>query len=237
MDQASGIRFEGHHPYERPDLWQVYLDGAEGVYRNWGFEDTLQRRVLAAGKDVPLFFLAFNQDHEAVAGVRNHGPLEGAHEAFLMHEMAQSTEIDLIRDTIDAEVRYGAIEIKGAWSKGGAVLGVQLVLPITRCFVHAMNWLGAEYAVAAVSDRLLPVGPLTGGTVIGTTSVPFPDERYRTMRSSTGVFRVTRPVHRRISKHFVSRVNNLLAGPPWSASEPSTNVRRRCNRDVPSYST
>ena len=98
-----------------------------------------------------------------------------------MHEMAQSTEIDLIRDTIDAEVRYGAIEIKGAWSKGGAVLGVQLVLPITRCFVHAMNWLGAEYAVAAVSDRLLPVGPLTGGTVIGTTSVPFPDERYRTI--------------------------------------------------------
>jgi nitroreductase len=181
VDQASGIRFEGHHPYERPDLWQVYLDGAEGVYRNWGFEDTLQRRVLAAGKDVPLFFLAFNQDHEAVAGVRIHGPLEGAHEAFLMHEMAQSTEIDLIRDTIDAEVRYGAIEIKGAWSKGGAVLGVQLVLPITRCFVHAMNWLGAEYAVAAVSDRLLPVGPLTGGTVIGTTSVPFPDERYRTI--------------------------------------------------------
>ena len=70
VDQASGIRFEGHHPYERPDLWQIYLDGAEGVYRNWGFEDTLQRRVLASGKGVPLFFLAFNQDDEAVAGVR-----------------------------------------------------------------------------------------------------------------------------------------------------------------------
>ncbi|MGA2432187.1 MAG: Rv1355c family protein [Acidimicrobiales bacterium] len=181
VDQASGIRFEGHHPFERPDLWQVYLDGAEGVYRTWGFEDTLRRRDLAAGKGVPLFFLAFNESDEAVAGVRIHGPLEGAHQAFLMQEMAQSTEIDLIRETIDAEIRYGAIEIKGAWSKGGAVLGVQLILPITRCFMHAMNWLGAEYAVAAVSDRLLPVGPLTGGTVIGTTSVPFPDERYRTI--------------------------------------------------------
>jgi molybdopterin/thiamine biosynthesis adenylyltransferase/nitroreductase len=181
VDQASGIRFEGHHPYDRPDLWQIYLDGAEGVYRGWGFEETLRRRDLEAGKGVPLFFLAFNADNEPVAGVRFHGPLEGAHEAFLMREMAQSSEIDLIRNTIEAEIRYGTIETKGAWSKGGAVLGVQLVLPLTRCFMHAMNWLGSEYAVAAVSDRLLPVGPLTGGTVIGTTSVPFPDERYRTI--------------------------------------------------------
>ena len=98
-----------------------------------------------------------------------------------MHEMAASSELDLIRSTIDAEIRYGTIETKGAWSKGGAVVGVQLVLPITRCFMHAMNWLGAEYAIAAVSDRLLPVGPLTGGKVIGSTSVPFPDERYRTI--------------------------------------------------------
>lgn len=181
VDQASGIRFEGHNPFERPDLWQVYLDGAEGVYRNWGFEDTLRRRDLAEGKGVPLFFLAFNEDNEAVAGVRIHGPLEGAHEAYMMREMAQSTELDQIRDAIDAEVRYGTVELKGAWSKGGAVLGVQLILPITRCFVHAMNWLGAEYAVAAVSDRLLPIGPLTGGTVIVSSSVPYPDERYRTI--------------------------------------------------------
>ena len=63
----------------RPDLWQVYLNGAEGVYRNWGFEDTLRRRDLEAGKGVPLFFLAFNENDEPVAGVRVHGPLEGAH--------------------------------------------------------------------------------------------------------------------------------------------------------------
>jgi nitroreductase len=162
-------------------LWQVYLDGAEGVYKNRGFEETLHRQDLEAGKGVPLFFLGFDANNEAVAGVRFHGPLEGSHEAFLMREMAQSPEIDLIRNSIDAEIRYGTIETKGAWSKGGAVLGVQLILPITRCFMHAMNWLGAEYAVAAVSDRLLSVGPLTGGKTIGTMSVPFPDERYRTI--------------------------------------------------------
>jgi nitroreductase len=181
VDQASGIRFEGHHPLDRPDLWQLYLDGAEGIYRNRGFEETLHRRDLEEGRGVSLFFLAFNDENEAVAGVRFHGPLEGAHEAFLMREMAQSTELDLIRRTIDKEIRYGTIETKGAWSKGGAALGVQLIIPIARCMVHAMNWLGAEFCVAAVSDRLLPIGPLTGGLTIGTTSVPYPDERYRTI--------------------------------------------------------
>ncbi len=181
IDQASGVRFEGHHPYERPDLWQIYLDGAEGIYRHRGFEETLNRHDLEEGKGIPLFFLGFDPSGDAVCGVRFHGPLEGSHQAHLMHEMAGSSEIELIRDTIDAEIRFGTIETKGAWSKGGAVVGVQLILPITRCFMHAMNWLGAEYAVAAVSDRLLTVGPLTGGGPIGTTSVPFPDERYRTV--------------------------------------------------------
>jgi molybdopterin/thiamine biosynthesis adenylyltransferase len=44
-----------------------------------------------------------------------------------------------------------------------------------------MNWLGAEFAIAAVSDRLLAVGAVTGAVQVGTSWVPFPDERYRTV--------------------------------------------------------
>ncbi len=47
-----------------------------------------------------------------------------------------------------------------------------------------MTWLGAEFAIAAVSDALMPVGDVTGGVQVGTQWVPFPDERYRTVAVS-----------------------------------------------------
>jgi molybdopterin/thiamine biosynthesis adenylyltransferase len=181
VDQESGVRFEGHHPMERPDLWQVYLDGAEGIYRSRGFEETLRRRDFEDGSGVPLFFLGFAPNGEAVAGVRFHGPLEGSHQAFLIEEMSESPEIDEIAAVIDKEVRLGAIESKGAWSKGEAVIGVHLAMTMSRCFIHAMNWLSAEFAIAAVSDRLLPLAEFIGAKMVGTQSVPFPDERYRTV--------------------------------------------------------
>jgi hypothetical protein len=175
------VRFEGHHPLERPDLWRRYLDGAEGVYRSYGFEETLHRREFEDGSGVPLFFLGFSPDGEAVAGVRFHGPLESSHQAALIEEMADSPDINEIAALIDGEVRFGALESKGAWSKGEAVVGQRLAVALSRCFVHAMNWLGAEFAIAAVSDRLLTVGAVTGAVQVGTSWVPFPDERYRTV--------------------------------------------------------
>ena len=181
VDQASGVRFEGHHPLERPDLWKLYLNEAEGVYRNHGIEGTIRRKDFEDGHGVSLFFLGFAPDGEVVAGVRFLGPLEGSFQAILIEEMAASPEIDMIASLIDQEVRLGALESKGAWSKGEAVTGYRLVAAISRCFVHAMNWLGAEFAVAAVSDRLLPVADVTGARMIGTQWVAFPNDRYRTV--------------------------------------------------------
>jgi hypothetical protein len=181
VDRLSGVRFEGHHPLLRPDLWKLYLNEAEGIYRDHGFEGTLRRRDLEEGNGVTLFFLGFDADGKVVAGVRCHGPLESSAETAIAEEMASSPEIAQITRTIDEHVRQGAIEIKGAFSKGASVTGHRLVATISRSVTHAMQWLGAEFAVAAVSDTLLATGDETGARQIGTTSVPFPDDRYRTV--------------------------------------------------------
>ena len=184
VDQESGIRFEGHHPAERPDLWKMYLDGAEGKYRSFGFEETLHRKDLETGNGVSLFFLAYDKEDRVVGGVRVHGPLENRHHAAIMGEMAASTEIDEIADVIDRHIALGVIEVKGGWSQGEAAIGHRLLVAISRCVVHALNWLGAEFAIVAVADRLQPLGELSGAIRIGTTSVAFPDERYRTVAGS-----------------------------------------------------
>ncbi len=181
IDGASGVRFEGHHPHERPDLWKIYLREAEGRYRNFGFEGKLHLQELEEGNGVPLFFLGIDDRGHAVAGVRCHGPFESSHQAFILREMGGSTEIDMIARTIDAGIRLGVIEIKGAWSKGESATGHRLIEAIARAATHSMNWLGAEHAVASIADTLLPAGTGTGGRMLGSSSVPFPDERYRTV--------------------------------------------------------
>ena len=180
IDEASGVRFEGHHPFERPDLWQRYLEDAEGKYRSFGFEGTLRRRELEEGQGVPLFFVGFAPDGEPVAGLRFHGPLENRWGAALIEEMADLPELEEIGALIDSEARFGIIEAKGGWAKGEAVLGVRMVTTISRIMTHAAVWLGAERTIAAVSDKLIPVGKVAGGEVLSRNFVPFPDERYRT---------------------------------------------------------
>ena len=162
----------------------MYLNEAEGIFRSRGFEGTLQRLELEEGNNVPLFILGFDPDGAPVAGVRFHGPLEGSYQAAILEEMASSPEIGVIHDVIEREIRLGALEVKGAWSKGATVVGARLLAAISRSVTHAMTWLGAEFAIAAVSDALMPVGDVTGGVQVGTYWVPFPDERYRTVAVS-----------------------------------------------------
>ncbi len=185
VDSASGVRFEGHHPHERPDLWKLYLHEAEGRYRNFGgFEGKLHLQELDEGTGVSLFLLGFDDHGVPVAGVRCHGPLESSNQAFLLQEMGSSLEISLLKRTIDDGISGGILEIKGAWSKGEVATGHRLIAAISRSVTHCMNWLGAEHAIAAVSDTLLPAGLVTGARMVGESSVPFPDDRYRTIAVS-----------------------------------------------------
>ncbi len=209
----------------------MYLNEAEGKYRSHGFEGTLRRQELEDGHDVPLFFLGFNAEGEPVAGVRFHGPLEGSHQAFLMEEMADSPEIEDIQALIEREIRLGAIEVKGAWSKGAAVTGVRLIAAITRSATHAMNWLGAEFAIAAVSDTLEEVGTPAGGRKFGTASVPYPDERYRTICVSwerSRSYELCTPPHQQALRR---EAEELLRGPArlgLSPIEPASTRTRAC---------
>jgi len=234
VDQESGVRFEGHHPLERPDLWKIYLNEAEGIFRSRGFEGTLRRLELEDGNGVSLFILGFDADGAAVAGVRFHGPLEGSHQAAIIEEMASSPEIGVIRDLIEQEIRLGAVELKGAWSKGAAVVGTRLVSALSRSVTHGMNWLGAEFAIAAVSDTLMPVGDVTGAIQVGTQWVPFPDERYRTIAVSWQrgrTYELSTPENQRAYRR---ESEQLLRGPSKSGEGPiePASTRNRASRPL-----
>ena len=232
VDRLSGIRYEGHHPLLRPDLWRIYLDEAEGTYRNRGFEGTLRRRELEEGEGVSLFFLGFDPDGRAVAGVRVHGPLDGSYQTALVEEMADSPEIDELAALIDQEARLGAVEIKGAWSKGEAQTGYRLVESMSRCVIHALSWLGAEFAIAAVSDTLLPVVASTGVTQAGSCWVPFPDERYRTIALTwrrTRSYELATPAHQLSLRQ---EAEQLARGPVASGPIPDLQERSRSWRAV-----
>ena len=220
VDQDSGVRFEGHHPLERPDLWKVYLNEAEGIFRSRGFEGTLRRQELEEGNGVPLFILGFDADGAPVAGVRFHGPLEGPFETAIIEEMASSPEILQIHDLIEREIRLGALEVKGAWSKGASVVGARLLAAISRSVTHAMNWLGSEFAIAAVSDTLMPVGDVTGAVQVGTQWVPFPDERYRTVAVSWHRGRTYELSNDANKQAFRREAEQLLRGPSRLGASP-----------------
>ncbi len=232
LDRESGVRFFGHHPHERPDLWKLYLDGAEGRYRHHGFEGALQRRKLEDASGVPLFIVGIAPDGKMVAGVRFHGPLEGSHQAAVVGEMASSPDIEEIANLFDNGARFGVIEEKGAWSNGKGVTGHRLLPAIARSATHAMNWLGAEFAVAAISDTLLPFSDATGARMVGSTPVPFPDDRYKTVavlwrRSS--VQELSTPFARqalRLEGEDLTRVPSLSdAGPVEAMSTQSLSWR------------
>jgi molybdopterin/thiamine biosynthesis adenylyltransferase/nitroreductase len=228
VDRQSGVRFEGHHPAERPDLWKRYLNEAEGRYRSFGFEGTLRRKELEDGTGVSLFFLAFDPAGEAVAGVRCHGPLEGSHQALLVEEMGASPEIGLIARQIDDWAPHGVLEVKGGWSNGEAATGHRLVHALARSFVHAMRWLGAEFTFAAISDSLMPFALETGAEQVGTSSVPFPDDRYRTVALSwrrSRSFELATPEQRqalRREAEELSRSPELLGAGPVSPDSTRT---------------
>jgi molybdopterin/thiamine biosynthesis adenylyltransferase len=180
-DQTTGLRFEAHHPAARPDRWIAYLEGAAREFARYGLGDLVDRRTLERAEGVPLFFVGVDADDQVVAGLRCYGPLEGPAASQALAEMARSPEAGEHERLIAATAPYGVIESKGAWRKmsGGGDHRVADIL--ARCPVHALEWLGAEVAVAAVADRIEAHIASSGGRKLGHEAAPYPDERYRTI--------------------------------------------------------
>src|SRR5437016_1999051 len=102
VDGRSGLRVEGHHPAQRSDRWLAYLERA----RN--------RPALEDGATVSLFWVVLDGDRP-VAGVRCHGPLLTASDAYALGELAAHDRLDHLRASIVERVPSGVVEFKGGW--------------------------------------------------------------------------------------------------------------------------
>jgi molybdopterin/thiamine biosynthesis adenylyltransferase len=184
VDAASGVRFEGHHPLARPDLWSQYLEGLEETYGARNLMVSRNLEELRAGVGVSLFFLGVDSEGRAVSGLRLQGPLDTIHDAVMVEEMAESPEIGVIKERLGDLVASGACEVKGAWSRGGSELGYVSTDLLVHLIIHAAYWLGAESSIATVDERLLAAGYRESYEPISFVPVPYPDERYHTVALS-----------------------------------------------------
>lgn len=184
LDRTTGLRFEGHHPLERPDLWRQYLEGVEASYERYGLASLVDREDLDQGGSVSLFFVGLDPDGQVRAGLRCHGPLGTIAASQALAEMAGSPESDELRRTVEQHLPYGVIELKGAW---GAVEGSGAFLAIkalARCGIYALSWLRSELALGAVADYLRDPLSACGAEMMGAAGVAYPSERYRTVLMS-----------------------------------------------------
>jgi molybdopterin/thiamine biosynthesis adenylyltransferase len=181
VDRHSGLRLELHHPLEAPQRWLAYLDGAESRYREHGIELALDRRHLEDGRSTSLFFVAVDADDRVVAGIRCHGPLRAASEAYALREIGNHPRLQEVRDTLADCVGFGLVEIKGAWIEAGPPRP-GLSSALARCHVHAMNWFGARFALCSTAVETATRWQTTGGRPLeGLVPVAYPDDRYETI--------------------------------------------------------
>lgn len=181
VDRTTGLRFEGHHPLERPDLWEQYLDGAEASYERYGLTEVFDRPALEGGDSVSLFFVGIDADGVVRAGFRCHGPLDAASASRALAEMSSAPESESMRRMVEALVPYGVIEMKGAW---GAIEGKGAYLvtkTLARCTIYALAWLRCELALGAVADYLHDPLTESGARQVGASAANYPTEDYRTV--------------------------------------------------------
>lgn len=236
VDEATGLRFEAHHPAIRPDRWTAYIEGAVREYERYGIAHLIDRRALERADNVSLFFVGVDEHDHVVAGLRCHGPLDDAHAAYALAEMAGSPEIDEHRGAVEAAAAYGVLEMKGAWRELSGDGNHVVVGPMSRCVVHALEWFGAEIMLTALAERLEGYLAGLGGVKLGAESSPFPSEKYRTIlvafrRARYGV--LADPVHAKLIRRESEQLRHPL--PPGTATgwRPLVlDVRRRADREI-----
>jgi molybdopterin/thiamine biosynthesis adenylyltransferase len=181
LDEGSGTRIEVHRPIDSPRRWRQYLDGAEARYSAYGVAEVLQRADLEDGRSTSLFFVAVDDHDAVVAGLRCHGPLTAVADAYATDELRGHPRMRAVHELLDRTVPSGIVEIKGVWvDRRTSSAGVTDAM--ARCYVHAMTWFGARFAMCTCSDTVAPRWMSTGGrSFLDLEAVPFPNEKYRTV--------------------------------------------------------
>lgn len=181
-DGSSRARVEAHTPSDRPDLWQQYVGGLVESYRQFGTEPALDFASFAGGETTSMFFVALNIHEEVVGGTRIHGPLARVDEARALVELAANPHgVATARRLIKDWLPFRLIEMKGGWVHRTAAHRRELADTISRCFLHAMRTLDAEFAIGTGSTHVQRCWTSTGGRVVESiASVPYPDSRYET---------------------------------------------------------
>jgi hypothetical protein len=181
VEGRTGLLVEVHAPRRSPERWQAYLDGAETRYREHGTLPVLGRAELEDGGSASLVFVAVDHADRVVGGLRCHGPLPRVAAAAAVRELSTSPRIGAFRQQIEDRLPAGVVEVKGVWAVSGLTIP-GLSDALARCYVHAMNWFDAGFALCTCSTRVASRWESTGGRPIaGFEPVPYPDERYGTI--------------------------------------------------------
>jgi hypothetical protein len=180
-DRRSGATFYLVRPFERPDLWKRYIDGALETYRSFAVESALELERINNGLETTLFMVGIDCDDRVVAGIRFQGPFRSPSEAHVCEEFAGSPGYQLLRQTIGRRLGEGVIEFKGGWAANGNPLHGELSDAIARTFVHAMDWLGCRWGLCSAALYATRRWQSSGGRIMsGLEPIPYPDERYET---------------------------------------------------------
>jgi hypothetical protein len=181
LDRVSGVRFEFHTPFARPDLWDQYLEGALATYRAYGVEGALELDEIRSGLSTTLFVVGISLTGEVVAGARFVGPILDPSEAHLSQEFAGSTGEAQVCDELARRIPEGVIELKGCWAQVGHPQGRALSNTIARSVVHAMRWLDVRYACCSAAAHAARRWVASGAQVMaGLEPIPYPSEEYQT---------------------------------------------------------
>jgi hypothetical protein len=181
-DARTGLRFEAYRPSEAPDLWNIYLNGAEECYRAYGVESALDRRMIEDGESTALFWVAIDADLGVVGGLRIHGPLASPMAAYALWELRSSDSLDVIEGLLEERVPLGVVEGKGAWMLPSCAGERGASDALARCYVHSMYLAGTRFAMCTASDHALTRWKTSGARPVADFApVPYPDERYRTV--------------------------------------------------------
>ncbi len=181
FDESIGLHFEVHHPRARPDVWAEYLDGAIEVYEKHGVGEAIHRAQLEDGDGVSHVLRgppARREGGRWRALPRAPGPARGLRVAardglFLGGRLADASRSRKF-------LPFGVVEIKGAWSAIRGLGPHSMFRTFNRCSIYAMEWFRCEFALATVAERHIEPIVDGGGHTLGSESVPFPSEEYRT---------------------------------------------------------